>query len=207
MVDGSSQDTTFTIAQKAGVNVLNVKKRNVSYQRNYGAAHARGAYLIFLDADTQISTAFLKKIRTKIIETKGFIYIPGMKPDSSDKIIQGFQIVANFCVKQSLRTPKPLATSGSIIFEKKTFKKVGGFNETLFLGEDHSIIQKAANLGIKATYLDDIYILFSYRRVVRDGKLKSLAKCLVGTSHVLFRGDIKHRIYNYQMGGHLYKKK
>lgn len=204
VVDGNSVDKTKTIARSAKVTVYNVKKRNVAFQRNYGAQKACGEYFMFVDADFQISSSYVSRAKKFIHKNKGLLFIPPMKPGEKELENQLFHSVVNQLVKLSLTSKKPMATSGSIIFERNFFYLVGGYEEKLFVGEDVNIVQKAARWGVHAKFLTNNYVTFSYRRVAREGKLRSFSKFFVSTAHILLKGDIKRKIYNYEMGGHLY---
>src|SRR3989344_5888247 len=64
VIDGNSDDNTLSSCEifksDLKLSLVKVNKRNVSYQRNYGAKHARGDYILFLDADVRISHGFIK---------------------------------------------------------------------------------------------------------------------------------------------------
>jgi glycosyltransferase involved in cell wall biosynthesis len=70
IVDGHSDDSTLqeveSFRHKMNLRVLMSDKKNVSYQRNFGAAHARGKFLIFVDADCRIHSVFMKKLNAEI---------------------------------------------------------------------------------------------------------------------------------------------
>ena len=59
IIDGASVDKTREIAKefskRLSLTIHEVNKHNVSFQRNIGAKKAKGAYIIFLDADSCIS--------------------------------------------------------------------------------------------------------------------------------------------------------
>lgn len=59
VTDNDSQDRTAEIARDAGAEVVFEEHRQIARARNVGGQHARGRYLIFVDADTTISSALL----------------------------------------------------------------------------------------------------------------------------------------------------
>jgi glycosyltransferase involved in cell wall biosynthesis len=61
VADNNSHDRTAEIARKHGAIVVFEPMNQISRARNAGAKAARGRYLIFLDADTILSTALLQK--------------------------------------------------------------------------------------------------------------------------------------------------
>lgn len=59
LVDNNSSDKTKTIARKFTENIYNFGPER-SAQRNYGAAHSKGGWLLFLDADMELSKDVIK---------------------------------------------------------------------------------------------------------------------------------------------------
>ncbi len=211
VIDGNSEDTTTQIvesfADKLTLKCKSVKKRNVSYQRNFGAENAKGNYLVFLDADTRINSLFIKNLTKFIQIKKGLVFLPYVDPEEDSAQIQLFYQFINFIIDISQNTNKPLSSVGGMVWNSAFFQAVGGFEEKLYISEDMNIIQKANLWGVKAKFMPRIKIKFSFRRIKREGKLQSLYKLFMGTYHVLFKGDIKKKIFEYEMGGQLYNKK
>lgn len=210
LVDGSSTDTTRAIARsfkkQCKISVRKVKKRNVSYQRNYGASVAKGKYLIFLDADTHINKQFLHKLSAFILKHNGLLFIPSIFPEKRDSQMRIVFDVINAAIKISQSLAKPFSSGGCMIVEKHFFEHMGGFAENVFMSEDHQLIQTAYRYGVRARFLDGIQVMFSLRRMEREGKLKLLYKTVVNTIHFVANGTVEKHIIEYEMGGHLYKK-
>ena len=61
VTNNNSTDRTAAIAEKYGARVVFEEHRQISRARNAGAKEAAGKYLIFIDSDTKISQALLKK--------------------------------------------------------------------------------------------------------------------------------------------------
>lgn len=211
VVDGGSTDKTIQKAKKyekflPSLTIISSEKQNVSYQRNLGAKIAKGDYLIFLDADSKVSSAFIKKLQRAIKKTPGLIYLPKFVPDiKTPDIVLLFEI-AYFLIEVSQYTPKPFSTGGEIIIRREIFHILGGFDEKLFLSEDHELIQRAKKFGITARLLSDIKVTFSLRRMQKEGKLKFFLKYLYSSAQTILYGRIERQIFDYEMGGHLYKK-
>lgn len=209
IVDGTSQDKTKQYVEKfkqtLPIRFFEVKKQNVSFQRNFGAQKAKGNYLFFIDADSGINTSFTKQLKKTILKRKGLVFIPWILPD--EKTAQAMLVfnLINFFVELSQNFNKPFSTGGTMIIEINTFHTLGGFDEKLFLAEDHNVIQRAYQWGIRAKFLRNAKVEFCLRRMKREGELTLLYKSLVATFHVLLRGDIKTKIFDYSMGGEPYK--
>lgn len=212
IVDANSTDDTQKVATQFSSSVplhfLQVDKKNVAYQRNHGAQHAQGSYLIFLDADSKISSTFTRKAKKVITQKYGLIFMPYVFPDDKTSLdVQFIFNFINFLIEVSQATGKPFSSGGSMIFDKEFFKKIGGFNVSLPFGEDHNLIQKALQWGVKAKFVESLKIIVSLRRMRREGRLKMFYKYILATAYILFKGKITKRIYEYEMGGKPYKRR
>ena len=94
-----------------------------------------------------------------------------------------------------------------MIFEKNFFTHIGGYrdnpNGTKFFPEDHDIIMRAHEAGVKAKYLKHVRAKFSLRRIEREGRLQSYRKYLIAALQIATKGKVEDQI-DYEMGGHLY---
>lgn len=206
VVDGNSQDRTKEVTLEFQKKIKNlyffsVERRNVSFQRNFGSQKAQGQYLIFLDADSRISNSFIKNLKKEISKSHYLIYLPAIKPQSlSYQDIFLFN-ATNLIIELSQLTPKPFSSGGSIIIQKDFFHFLGGFDEKLFLAEDHEIIQRAKKMGVSAKFLRNIKVRFSLRRMKKEGRLEIFYKYLLASIHYLTRGRIERKLFEYKMGG------
>lgn len=211
VVDNFSQDKTKQCL-KQYEKILNIKffkkkSKNVACQRNFGANKAKGNYLIFLDADSRINPTFLKKLKKNILSKKGLLFLPYLLPDKEYKNYKPLFDLANILVELSQKLPKRFSLGGSIIIEKNFFKLIGGFDEKLFLAEDHELVEKAYSWGVRAKFIKEASVYFSLRRMKREGQLKFFYKYFIATARRLFLNEeIKNKIFEYQMGGQLYKE-
>lgn len=210
VVDANSNDHTvekaLVFSKNLPLEVYCVKKRNVSYQRNYGANKAHGEYLIFLDADTRINTTFTRNLYMNIREKKGHIFLPTLTAEErSAKNTVLFKLI-NFVVELSQSLNKPLSSGGCIFISHFLFLKINGFNEDLYVGEDHNLVQKARKIGHRARILKDVNVVFNMRRIKKEGEVTVLYKYLLATAYMLVNGEITDKIFMYEMGGDRYKE-
>ncbi|MBP9691319.1 glycosyltransferase family 2 protein, partial [Candidatus Woesebacteria bacterium] len=68
VVDGNSTDGTLRVLKRLQADIPQLKifatsRRNLCYQKNYGATQALGTYLVFQDADNELDPAYLQRIR------------------------------------------------------------------------------------------------------------------------------------------------
>jgi len=201
--DALSTDNTKKEAHlfnnKLNLKFLTSKKKNVSNQRNLGAAKSQGQYILFLDADSHIKRSFIDKAYKKIIKQKGLLFIPYIAPEKGKEDYQSLFNVANSLVEFSQTLTKKFSLGGSMIFERNFFNILGGFDEKLYLAEDHELVQRAAGYGVRPKFLRDNPIYFSFRRFKREGDLRLLYKFVVASAYRIFGGEIKNKIFEYNM--------
>ena len=205
IVDAKSKDKTQAVAasQKNNLKLTFIEsdKKGVSLQKNLGAQKAKGKYLIFIDADCRINFSFTKNLTRFIAKNPGLVYLPYVDPEDDSGQTKTFYQVLNFLIETSQNFNKPFSSVGCAVFEKDFFKNLGGFEENLFIGEDHNIVQKAHKWGVKARFMPNIKIKFSFRRINREGKFKAMYKLFLGVSHVILKGDVEKEIFEYEMSG------
>ncbi len=184
IVDARSKDNTKKVVDefrpRLPIHFLEVSRKNVAYQRNYGAEKAAGQYLLFLDADAGISATFTRNAKKIVVRNKGLVFIPSVLPDEDTYLDR--QIVfnfVNFLIDVSQNLGKPLSSGGSMILEKNFFHIIEGFDTKLVYAEDHDIIQKAQEWGVKAKFLPNLRVRFSLRRMRKEGRLKLFYKYIV----------------------------
>lgn len=210
IVDGSSVDRTKEFAIRFDsffpLRIITVTKRNVSFQRNTGALHARGESLLFLDADSRVLSSFTRNITMHFKRRGNRLYLPILSGEKNSKKLKLLFGLINKVIETSQQLGKPLSAGGSLFVNKGIFNRLHGFNKELFLSEDHDFVQRASQKKIKITVLKDVKVVFSLRRVKKEGQILFLYKILFSFLHVLISGGMKEQIFPYEMGGLGYEK-
>lgn len=70
VLDQNSKDQTKKIAQRFTKNVFSTKSENFAENRNVLLAHAKGEWLLYLDADERLTENLISEIKNKIIAPK-----------------------------------------------------------------------------------------------------------------------------------------
>lgn len=160
--DGGSTDATVSVAQTLGTVVCS--RRGRAYQKNAGAARARGESLVFLHVDTQVDPEFLTEVgrlfekncgagiwKAKILDERPFFrYIEK-------------RLNHQACIRQ--------VTDGDLglYVDRGVFEAVGGFDQTDVM-EDILIGEKIKRVTPIAVFYESIVI--SARKWDEHGFLK-----------------------------------
>ena len=192
--DGGSTDKTREIAQNFGCKV--VDGGLPAKARNEGAKVAKGELFLFLDADNiYLPEDFLEKaideFERRNLGVAGFpLYVAG---NFIDKIVY---FLYNLWVKITQKF-FPLACN-VILTKREVFEKVGGFDEEVFVGEDHDFAQRAAKVS-KFGFIEKAgKVITSARRLEKEGRLKTYLKYILAGIHFYFLGPPKKKIFNYE---------
>ncbi|MBI4406586.1 glycosyltransferase [Candidatus Micrarchaeota archaeon] len=166
VADNNSSDSTFATAKKLGVRVFREKKRVIAAVRNTGAKHARGKIILFVDADTLIP---LQTVRLFYKEFSGGAVVVACRviPRPLGFFENLFFAFFNYLIFLStfLNASFP---GNCVAYDRKTFRKLGGFDEERVASEDQDLSARASRLG-KAVFLNNLAVYTSNRRVKKLG--------------------------------------
>jgi glycosyltransferase involved in cell wall biosynthesis len=140
--DNNSTDRTAELARGAGAIVVFEPINQIARARNRGAEAAKGDWLLFVDADSQPSSALFREVVQAIQSGK---YLAG---GCTVKMEGNYPVAARVAkiwngISRGLRL-----MAGSFIFcESSAFNNVGGFSHELFAGEELELSQKLKKLA------------------------------------------------------------
>jgi len=210
VVDAQSEDTTKQKASKfkgkLNLRFFEMPRDGVSFQRNFGATKAKADFLFFLDADSRIKSDVIEKILDHIKKEKKLLYLPVVQSSNPGFVYTGLVLFAVYSVRFLQLFGKPLSLGPNIVINKNLFEKIGRFDTSIAIAEDHNLVIKAYKKGVKAAILPDIKCVFSMRRLEREGVISVLWRYLHFTFITLIKGGVKRTTHEYKMGGHHYKK-
>jgi GT2 family glycosyltransferase len=140
--DNNSTDRTAEIARSAGATVLFEPVNQIARARNSGAAAATGDWLIFVDADSHPGAELFSEVAEQILSGK---CLAGGCTLRLDEHYLPAEIITGLWNHAS-RICKLLA--GSFIFcDAVAFRKVGGFNNELFVAEELELSKRLRQLA------------------------------------------------------------
>lgn len=211
VADSGSEDKTKEKAEEFKKQIPQFKFiehlcRNVSKARNFGASKASGKYLVFLDADGEIESRFLTKIKDKIIANNLDSLTVWNRTKSTNFTARFILLLLNISMTLFQKI-KPAAAGTCIVMKKEIFEKIKGFNERIVnFGEDFDLIQRAHKIHARFAVFQTPIFYTSTRRYEKEGLLLSLYKSIRALVHQIFLGPIVKPIFEYEMGGQYFKK-
>lgn len=131
VADDGSTDSTPDIARAGGAQLVQITRRQIAAARNAGARVARGEVLFFVDADTRISAEHV----AEALEVLGAGHAGG----SARVLVQGAVPLWGrlfLRVFSTLYFATNLGAGAFLFTTRENFKKVGGFDEQLFVAEE-----------------------------------------------------------------------
>src|SRR5205807_1355177 len=177
VVDDASTDATAKVARDAGAEVVSINRRQIAAARNAGAHNASGEILFFVDADTRINqkhvTGAIAALEAGWAGGSARVQVAGTIP------LWARIFLKTFC---ALYFGLKLGAGAFLFTARKNFDTLGGFNETLFIGEEVYFSIALHKLG-KFKILSEP-IITSGRKL----RIYSARQILGNTLRVLIRG-------------------
>lgn len=129
-------DDTEIIARRFVDKVYVLGEANVSKARNFGASKARAGRLIFLDADILVAPNTMQRI----VSSHYNVGTSLVRADSKNLLYRLMMFGKGYAHWFGCCT-------GLIFCDRELFNKVGGFDESLFSGEDGKLLRTAKRVG------------------------------------------------------------
>lgn len=140
VVDGDSDDETREIVRQFSDVQLLESERGVSRQRNLGGQKATGDLIVFMDADCLPHQTFLAQVARSYRHLPFRVACPWFVARESFGVRLAYLVfnILFFLGQSTLRTGSGVC----IIVPKSVFDGVGGFDESLHLGEDVHFLRR-----------------------------------------------------------------
>lgn len=147
VVDDQSTDNTALISKKYTHNVFERKHAERSVQRNFGASKAKGKYLLFIDADMELTPGVIESC-VKNMGGNGALIVP------EKTVGKGF--VANIRKFERQMYMGDENVEVARFFPKRVFNEFGGYDIGLTGAEDYDLpkrISKKYGIGWAKEYI------------------------------------------------------
>jgi glycosyltransferase involved in cell wall biosynthesis len=142
VADNNSTDATAHVAEAAGAKVVFEAVNQISRARNTGALAASGDWLIFIDADCELSPALLIDV-VELIQTDKYVGF------GSTVAMPDLPRWANFILWLWTRISLAcnLAAGSFVACRAEDFRAIGGFSNTLYAAEEIDFSRRLKTQG------------------------------------------------------------
>jgi len=165
VVDNNSNDATAAIATEHGTQVVFEPINQISRARNTGARTASGKYLVFLDADTTVSSTLLNQALANL--ESGDCCGGGVVVNGRGPLPVAVQRTLNFWNQMSVKFQ--WAAGCFIYCLREAFDDVGGFSERVYASEEIWLSRRLGAWGRKYGFtfkiITDPPVLTSMRKI------------------------------------------
>jgi glycosyltransferase involved in cell wall biosynthesis len=163
VVDNDSSDSTARVAREFGANVVRETVHNIAKVRNTGAEAAGGDVLVFVDADTTVPAELLSRIAAVMSQ-------PDCLGGALDTDYRPLKLTSKVYLRAWRVAGKlaGLAQGATQFCRRDAFHALGGYDETLYMGEDvdfyHRLKRLARRRRGRVSFIDDVRVTPSTRR-------------------------------------------
>jgi len=134
MVDGGSSDCTLEIARKYKINIIILKRRGRSVQRNVGALSVRGRFQLHVDSDEVLHPRLIEECVKEALNKKlDAMFIPTI--DTGQTYFGKSRCLGNI-INLFLRKDIWIPNSQLRFYTKEVFNIVKGYDQDILIGED-----------------------------------------------------------------------
>lgn len=147
VVDHGSTDGTAVVARASGARIVSAADApTISTLRNRGINQARGEFLVFLDADTSLTSEWSRHIRDALESLRvDPLQLCGSVREAPDDA----SVIGRYWYRGLSADEEPTHLGGGhIITTPDAVELIGGFNESLETGEDYEFCVRARSRGV-----------------------------------------------------------
>lgn len=164
----------FTLPESTSLHLLRKENGGVASARNLGLAHAKGAYLKFLDCDDELLPDCCSAQLSSVNVTRAELSIIGYRVTQGDKWVEG---ISKFDSLLPALLQGNVAPLHSFMYRAEDVHAINGFDQTdrtLLAMEDYDFNLRLALRGIKAITVHQVGVLYHRQGVSRSSDTRKV---------------------------------
>jgi cellulose synthase/poly-beta-1,6-N-acetylglucosamine synthase-like glycosyltransferase len=153
VVDDGSTDGTGEVVKRLqsrypNVRLVRTRHFGASHARNVGIGHSKGHVFLFADGDAIYSSDYLvKSVDLLMVDSRmGAVCVTGSNWIQKNTFVSR-GIALEYEMKQKFLNSGKWKPYFAFVYTKKAIEQVGGFDETLFQGEDKDLFNRVKGAG------------------------------------------------------------
>ncbi|MBP9880219.1 MAG: glycosyltransferase [Chitinophagales bacterium] len=194
VADSSNTDIVKNICSQS--KIVTVHGGLPSEARNNGAADFTGGYLLFLDADVSFNNKFIQNAIFQLNASGADCMSFGFISENSSPLMNLIHWVGTIIFSFMSKIGIAHGIGGAILVKNEIHQLIQGFDESIYIAEDHNYVAKAAKIG-KYVFNRNLKVKLSTRRFKKEGVLLLCLKYFVIGIHRLVIGEIRHKKIPY----------
>ncbi len=157
IVDNGSTDDTIQTARQCCVCVYSKPGLSVGALRNFGASKAKHGFIVFLDADINLTSLWEENILKILKYLRGNEFVIAGSTCGTTNNPNWIET----CWWRNVKKKEKVnyINSGHMILRRQVFKELGGFNERLKTGEDAEFCQRKRDIKVDIYHDPKLYVI------------------------------------------------
>lgn len=204
--DGTAAEVQRFAERDARIHLIQLGEPGVSRARNMAARHAKGRYLLFLDADTRLNPDFLQLALEQMQARRLDVATFPLSVKSRRLVDHLLCGLANVIITLlSIFHPTSPGSAGYLV-RREAHEHSGGYDESMHFGEDVDYLRRAA-AGRRFGIIKVARCIADTRRLDLEGRWSVAKRMLLGTWYQRGGRRIRQLPFEYRFGHYRGKKK